>query len=143
MPKWTRQSLWGQHLIGLDTSVLARYIVQDDAKQAKAAGRVIDELTSENPGYVSLLVLCELTWVLGHAYGYDKETIIAVIHQILLTAELVVQSPEITWAVLRDYRSSPAGFSDCVIAHHAKAAGCLETLTFDIDAAKHPFFRKI
>ncbi len=130
----------------------SRYIVQDDVQQAKAAGKAIDELTSESPGYVSLLGLCELTWVLERAYGYDKGTVTAVIHQVLSTAELIVQSPEIAWAALRDYRSGPAGFADyimalCVgnhiIARHAKAAGCLETLTFDTDAAKHPLFRKI
>ena len=123
--------------------MLVRYIVQDDAKQAKAAGKAIDELTSENPGYVSLLVLCELTWVLERAYGYDKETVVAVVQQILSTAELVVQFPEIAWAALRDYSSSPAGFADYAIAYHAKAAGCLETVTFDTNAAKHPLFRKI
>lgn len=41
--------------------MLARYIAQDDTKQAKAAGRAIDELTSKNPGRVPPLVLCELT----------------------------------------------------------------------------------
>lgn len=81
--------------------------------------------------------------MLERAYGYDKETVIAVIHQILSTAELIVQSPEVAWAALRDYSSSPAGFADYIIAYHVKAAGCLETLTFDMNAAKHPLFRKI
>lgn len=58
-------------MTGLDTNVLVRYIVQDDPKQSKLATECIEQrCTSESPGFVNLVVLCELTWVLARGYGY-------------------------------------------------------------------------
>ena len=51
-------------MIGLDTNILVRYLAQDDAEQAKRANRIIDRLTPENPGFVPLVALVELVWVL-------------------------------------------------------------------------------
>ena len=53
-------------MIGLDTNVLVRYIVQDDPDQSAAAERLIEgRCTAQAPGYVSVsvLVLAELVWV--------------------------------------------------------------------------------
>jgi len=55
-------------MIGLDTNVLVRYIVRDDEKQSAAATRLIEaKCTTDNPGRVSSIVLCELAWVLTRA----------------------------------------------------------------------------
>ena len=60
-------------MIGLDTNVLVRYVVQDDVEQAEAAGRLIEgQCTRESPGLVGGIVLAELVRVLRGAYGYDK-----------------------------------------------------------------------
>ena len=78
-------------MIGLDTNVLVRYIVQDDARQSRAAVRLIERnCTIESPGHVSLLVLIELVWVLGGAYMYQKAVIVSVVQQLLQTVESVV-----------------------------------------------------
>ena len=130
-------------MIGLDTNVIVRYIVQDEPKQARKASKVIDSLTNDEPGYISFLVLCELVWVLERAYGYEKSVIVQVIQQVLSTAELQVQQPEIVWAALRDFIASPAGFSDYMIVHMNQAAGCSQTLTFDRKAAGHSLFRML
>jgi predicted nucleic-acid-binding protein len=43
-------------MIGLDTNVLARYIVRDDKKQAASATSLIEkQCTEETPGVVSQL----------------------------------------------------------------------------------------
>ena len=91
-------------MLGLDTNVLARYIVQDDPAQAAAAARLIEgECTAEAPGFVSVPVLLELVWVLTSAYGYDKAVVIPVIRQVLRTAELAVEDRPVIWAALRDF----------------------------------------
>jgi predicted nucleic-acid-binding protein len=52
-------------VIALDTNVLVRYIVRDDEPQAAMATALIEtECTTETPGLVTLVVLCELVWVL-------------------------------------------------------------------------------
>jgi predicted nucleic-acid-binding protein len=40
-------------MIGLDTNVLVRYIMQDDPKQAQKATRLIGGLTSQSPGFTA------------------------------------------------------------------------------------------
>jgi predicted nucleic-acid-binding protein len=59
-------------MIGVDTNVLVRYIVGDDPKQSKLAITFLEKTCSkENPGFVNLIVLCELVWVLRGAYKVD------------------------------------------------------------------------
>jgi len=59
-------------LIGLDTNVLIRYIVQDDEQQARLATDVIENQCSiENPAFINEITLCEIVWVLKRAYHYD------------------------------------------------------------------------
>ena len=42
-------------MIGLDTNVVVRYIMQDDPRQAALATRFVESLTSATPGYISLV----------------------------------------------------------------------------------------
>ena len=79
-------------MIGVDTNVLVRYVVQDDPEQTDAAVRLIeDQCTAQSPGYVSVPVLMELVWVLTAAYRFEKPVVASVIGQILRTAEFVVE----------------------------------------------------
>ena len=54
-------------MIGLDTKVLVRYIMQDDARQSAQATTLIEALTVDEPGFVSIISVVELGWVLSHA----------------------------------------------------------------------------
>lgn len=124
-------------MIGFDTNVLVRYIVQDDPVQADAATRLIESrCTAQTPGYVSVLVLMELVWVLTTAYRYKKSTVAAVIAQILRTAEFTVEDRDTVWAALRTIEARTAEFADCLIASRNHARGCAETYTFDRRAAR-------
>lgn len=52
-------------MIGLDANVIVRYIMQDDARQSKLASRRVESLTVEEPGFVPLIAVIELVWVLS------------------------------------------------------------------------------
>lgn len=124
-------------MIGLDTNVLVRYVVQDDTTQAEAAGRLLEgQCTRESPGLVNGIVLAEMVRVLRRAYGYEKDLVVTVLRQILQTAELTVEDPAVAWAALSDFETGGADFADCLIAHGNHAAGCNATYTFDKKAAK-------
>ena len=57
-------------MIGLDTNVLVRYLVQDEANQSARATRLIErELSEREPGFIGLIVLVETCWVLKRLYG--------------------------------------------------------------------------
>jgi predicted nucleic-acid-binding protein len=122
-------------MIGLDTNVLVRYIVKDDVAQSAAAVRVFESLSSESPGFIPLVVIAELVWVLQFSYKSDKQEISMVLERLLRSAELIVERAEIVEQALRAYRASRADFADCLIERCANAAGCKHTLTFDRRAA--------
>ena len=124
-------------MIGLDTNVLVRYIVQDDAAQSKAATRLIESRCQpEEPGFVSMLVLTELSWVLDRAYGYGRNQVARVIEALLQTTELRVERPDIVRAALHEFDSGVADFADGLIAADNIASGCQTTFTFDKRASK-------
>jgi predicted nucleic-acid-binding protein len=124
-------------MIGLDTNVLVRYIVQDDRNQARAATRLIEtRCSADQPGFVSLLVLAELVWVLERAYGYARADVCAVIAALLATAEIRVESSQLARSALQSFRAGPADFADYLIGALHAARGCETTFTFDKRAAK-------
>ncbi len=122
-------------MIGIDTNILVRYIMQDDVGQARAANRFVDSLSAEAPGFVPIVVIVELAWVLGSAYGLDRAQLMSAITGILSTKELVAEQPEIVWKAVRAFEADGADFADCLIAQTAMAAGCSGVMTFDRGAA--------
>lgn len=128
-------------MIGLDTNVLVRYIVQDDAKQGRAAAALIEkQCTREEPGWIDTIVLCELFWVLKIAYGYPRDSIAAVIGRLLTVAELRVEESDLARAALRDYEKANVDFADCLIGIRNTQNDCTTTCTFDQRAARLPYF---
>ena len=131
-------------MTGIDTNVLIRYITQDDPEQSPVATAFLEqECSKHNPGYVTHTVLCEITWVLGRAYNYDRTTVVSVVKQLLNSVELDIQLSDLAWAALRDYQIGSADFPDYLIARTCNHAGCTQVVTFDSKAAKHRLFRKL
>ena len=125
-------------MIGIDTNVLVRYIVQDDEKQAALASQVIENQCSENaPGFINRVVLCEAAWVLSRTYGYEKSIIVSVLKQIMITNTFEVDNTEVVWAAINDYEVGPADFSDYLIIHSNHKNNADYTVTFDKKASKH------
>lgn len=123
-------------MIGLDTNVLARYIMQDDARQSALATRLVESLSAESPGFVALVSVVELAWVLDSAYGLDRTQLVEAFEAMLRTKEIVVERAETVWKALRVFQSGNADFADCLIERSASAAGCERTMTFDRGAVK-------
>jgi len=121
---------------GLDTNVLVRYLVQDDAVQSPKATACIESFTVEHRGFISLTALVELMWVLTSLYGMDKEGRLRVLDTLLRTRTLAVEQAQIVWRAVNLYRTSRADFEDCLILCSCQAAECVETLTYDATAAK-------
>lgn len=123
-------------MIGLDTNVIVRYLAQDDNVQTLVATKLIERLTPENPGYVSSVVLAEITWVLSRAYKTPRGEIANAIENILRSAELVTENAEAAYRALGRYRAGIAvDYADALIAETATLAGAQETVTFDKHAA--------
>jgi len=123
-------------MIGLDTNVLVRYIAQDDVKQSARATTLINSLSSENPGFITLVSLVELVWIMKSCYSATKQEIIAILETLMRTQELLVENAETAMKALAVFSGSKADFSDCLIERSANKAGCEYTATFDANAAK-------
>ena len=122
-------------MIGLDTNVLVRYITQDDPAQALAALRVMDSLTADSPGFLSLVVMMEIVWVLEVSYGFKKLELEQVLETLLRSKELIVERAEIAWQAFRKFGAGNSDFADCLIERSCHAAECEYTVTFDRKAA--------
>ena len=126
-------------MIALATNVLVRYIVEDDPAQSKLARVVIeDRCDADDPGFVSLMILCELVWVLQRAYKCDRDQIGEVLMNLLLTEPLLIENHDGAWQAYHDYDKGNADYADCLISRLNLAAGCSTTFTFDKKAAKLP-----
>ena len=130
-------------MIGLDTNVLVRYIAQDDIKQSALATNLIHSLTKDSPGFVSLVSLIELVWVMQSCYKSTKFEILKILETLVTTRELVIENSETVIRAIKVYSGSGADFSDCLIERSANKAGCEYSVTFDINAIKHAGFRRL
>jgi predicted nucleic-acid-binding protein len=128
-------------LIGLDTNVVIRYLVQDDKKQSAAATRFIEKsLTTDAPGYINHISLCEIIRVLQRCYGVTKPQVREIIEGLLTTRQLNVENVEVTWKALRAFNANNAHFCDALIGQVNINSGCEYTVTFDMKAASLPGF---
>jgi len=123
-------------VIGLDTNVLARYVLQDDPRQSAKASRLFDSLSVDAPGFVSVVVVVELVWVLGAGYKVPRAQLAAVLETLLRSKELVIDHAELVAQALARFASGGVDFADALIERMAAAAGCTATMTFDQGAAK-------
>ena len=127
-------------MIGLDTNVLVRYLAQDDAKQSALATALIEQrLSPSAPGFISLMVLVELVWVLKSLYSATPAELLDALQDLADTPQYRLERREDVLAVLRRFRtlkSTRAGLADALIAQVARTEGCAQTLTFDKSAAR-------
>ena len=123
-------------MIGLDTNVLVRYVMQDDPRQSPRATRLIERLSADDPGFVPLVAVVELMWVLSGSYGLQRTQLIAVLDTLLRSKELIVDRAEVVTQALNRYTATGADFADALVERIAAAAGCSATMTFDAGAVK-------
>ena len=129
-------------MTGLDTNVLVRYLTQDDPRQSRRANALVAEaVAGKKRLFVSIVVLCELVWVLRGAYSLDRPTIAMALERILATAQLEIDAKDVVREALEDYRSGGGDFADYVIGRRGREVGCKSTATFDRRLKGSRFFR--
>lgn len=117
-------------MIGLDTNVLARYYVEDQAdaptaRQREAARRLIE---SGRPLMVCKTVLLELEWVLRGHYGFAQAQTLALLRHLLSLAHVTVEDRA---TVERALSHCDAGIDFADALHHASYRGCESVASFD------------
>ncbi|NCD35101.1 MAG: PIN domain-containing protein [Spartobacteria bacterium] len=119
-------------MIGLDTNVLVRFLVQDDPDQCALVDQYIDAASQRGECFIiSPVVLCELVWVLETAYDCTRLEVAEALEVILRTSQFDFIDKKSLWDAWHDYNNGKADFSDYYIGRNYRQAGADTTLTFD------------
>ncbi len=125
-------------VIGIDTSVVVRYLVGSPKDQAARAAALIDDASSEIG--LSVVTLAECAHVLRTQYGIGQRDIVDALIELvqrenvrLLDAHAVTVA-----AMLVRARSMPGRpIPDALIVAAVAAAGAIPLATFDVDQARY------
>jgi predicted nucleic-acid-binding protein len=119
-------------VIGIDTNILVKHFVQDDLDQGAVATHFLTtECTHERPGFIDIVVVCELAWVLSRVYRYPQSDILAVVRSLLATSTARVQDAQLVRRAADGAQRSGGDFPDHLILLLNQRNGCGETVTFD------------
>ncbi|MEO8620638.1 MAG: type II toxin-antitoxin system VapC family toxin [bacterium] len=119
-------------MIALDTNVLVRYLVEDDAKQAAAAAALVDRVTGDGDTlFISDVVVCETVWVMSVSYSVGRTEIAGVLRNLLRARHLTFNASDQLIRALDAYQAGKGDFADYLIREHARAADCDDVATFD------------
>jgi predicted nucleic-acid-binding protein len=128
-------------MIGLDTNILVRHLVQDDPVQSPKATEFIEQrLTERDPGFVTTVVMAETAWVLERVYALADDEVAAAIERILQIEVLVVENESDIFTAMMAVREGRGSFADALIGAINAQAGCSRTVTFDRKALRLPGF---
>lgn len=114
-------------MIAVDTSVLLRYLLQDEEEQAARAANVF---AAGETILVTDVVLVETIWTLsGRKYGLPKAQLVAVLERLFSEPGIRFENDQVVWRALHAYRSDRAagetgaaghaGFADALIVFKA------------------------
>lgn len=115
--------------ISVDTNVLARAVLQDDAQQGRAASTLLKEASLIA---VSLPCLCELVWILLRGVKLSKEEVAVTLRDLLDAGNVVMNRPavEAGLAILE----AGGDFADGIMAYEGNWLGGETFVSFDKQA---------
>ena len=118
-------------MIALDTNVIVRYLVGDNAEHAEAARALLNGLTPGSPGFICREVVIEVAWVLERSYRFTRSRVAEALMDLTASDSLVVENSNDVAAAAHRYRQGGAGFSDLMILSAAERVGAIPLHTFD------------
>ena len=131
-------------MIGLDTNIVLRYLLQDDAKQTAQVNHIVEEeLGPHNPGFLSLPTILELVWVLRSVFKQNPAQIAIHLEHLLGAESLLLQNEQEVFEAMYALKQGTGEFEDALIAAVNRWAGCSHTYTFDKRASRLPDFQVV
>jgi predicted nucleic-acid-binding protein len=131
-------------MIGLDTNVILRYLLQDDPGQTRKVNHIFErQLSESNPGFINLASVLEVVWVLRSLLKQTPAQIATQIENLLTADSLEVQNEQQVFEAVYALKRGTGEFEDALIGALNSWSGCSHTLTFDQRAARLPYFKEI
>jgi len=112
--------------ISVDTNVLARAVLQDDANQAETASKMLREASLIA---VPLPCLCELVWILRRGAKLSKEDVAQTIRDLLEAGNVVMNRPAVEAGLA--VHEAGGDFADGIIAYEGNWLGGETFVSFD------------
>ncbi len=120
----------------IDTNVIARYLLADIPEQFEEAVKVFTKIEKgEERGYISILVIDELIWVMENYYSFDRRDFIQNIIKILYNKEIYIieSKKETIIKILEKMKSNKIDFTDLYLY---EIKGSRTVISFDRDFKK-------
>ena len=103
-------------MVGLDTNVILRYLLQDDPKQTTLANHIVDQVLSDrNPGFISLVTVLEMVWVLRSLLQQTPTEIATHLEHLLAADSLEVQNEQQVFEAAFALKRGTGEFEDALI----------------------------
>ncbi len=118
-------------MVGLDTNVIVRLLLRDDAAQAKKAEQTFLRHARGDGVFLPLVVVVETAWVLAYTYALTRKAIHEQLLSLTRTRGVVVDEADLVQEALDAYTMGAADVADYVILATTRRAGCRTLVTFD------------
>ncbi|MFB7842835.1 PIN domain-containing protein [Microbacterium sp. NPDC056052] len=122
-------------MTGIDTNVILRAALDDDPVQSRLAQELLETLTRAAPGFVTMVTLAEVFWIVRRREGFSKDTALALIRGLVESDVLEFDDGEEVVRAL-EAAGDGADFADALIDSTMAQFGVTETVTFDRRAAQ-------
>ena len=122
-------------MIALDTNVLVRFLVADDRRQAEAARRLLESLSTDQPGFICREVAVELAWVLERGYGFDRTRVAGAFSALTETAGIRFEEREDVATAAAAVTGDGPGLPERLIVAASRRAEATALHTFDRQVA--------
>ena len=137
-------------MIAVDTNVVLRRLLADDADQTKRANAIFG---GRETLLITDVVLVETVWTLkGKRYGATREDITAAVMSLIEEPNVLFEDKQVIWSALNDFTSArsvktsdgtkSADFADALIVNKARSIARVTdqkyttTYTFDLAATE-------
>jgi len=119
-------------MLAIDTNLLVRLFVDDDAAQARKVRDLFDHHVEEDSAlWISDIVLVELVWTLDRAYSRSRDEIANALQALTGNATVHLESALAVAQATALYAQGRADFADCLLVIKAAQIGCESVRTFD------------
>jgi predicted nucleic-acid-binding protein len=119
-------------MIGFDTNLVVRLMVEDDVAQVRRARKLLEEAAERDElVLLSDIVLSELEWVLESAYKVPRQRILVALNALLADERFCFEDRHRVATALNLYQEGKGDLADYLISLRSEAAGARTTFTFD------------
>ena len=134
-------------MIGIDTNILVRIILNDSEKESPQARMFLEEGLRSSGVFIATGVLLEVAWVLKMK-KFTRQRVHGLLSQFIAVPGIVLEQPELIEKTLKIFQAVKIDFGDCLIWTANQLHGVTQLQTFDqdfqmeivstINRARHP-----